>query len=112
LPVIKDLREDYNKISFVNDNGALNLTPCPVIQTETLKKYGLKTDGSFQTVRKMAVYPAEFFSPKSQFSMQTRITASTYSIHQFAASWYTEEEMSDLIEFRNMIKKARMEQRK
>lgn len=39
-----------------------------------------------------ACYPPEYFCPKSFQTGMLKLTKNTFSIHQFDASWYSEEE--------------------
>ena len=61
----------------------------PVFQTEVLKKYGLKCDGSYQELRGVTVFPKEVFAPYTALGVG-QITQNTYSIHQYAATWFDE----------------------
>ncbi len=87
----------YDNISFFNPDGTLNKTPSPIITTNWLKSKGvvLSTD-KIQTVDGMKIYPADYFSPKSFNTGITRITENTFSIHQYDASWFTDEEKEKL----------------
>lgn len=40
----------------------------------------------------IAVFPNEFFSPKSYETGEINITENTYSVHHFAASWHGSKE--------------------
>lgn len=56
--IIGKIKEYYDNISFVLEDGTLNQINCPVIQTEIMKKHGLICNGEFQIVKGMAVYPS------------------------------------------------------
>lgn len=83
--LIKENMEYYeNLISFTN------LTACPKITTDILKKYGFsekKTSG-IQEIEGIKIYPEEYLCPKDERTGLIKITQNTYSIHHFDASWY------------------------
>jgi len=91
-PLIKTLRDAYNDLHFINEDGTMNLTPSPVHQSGVLDEHGLRCNGEFQIIQDMAIYPVEYFAPKSLFSGRALTSPNTYSIHHFAGSWLTEEE--------------------
>lgn len=90
LPVIKEMRDVYEKLSFINEDDSLNMTPSPKYQTAVLARHGLQFNDSMQYVADMAVFPQKYFCPKSVKTGLTIVTPETYSIHHFAASWLDE----------------------
>jgi hypothetical protein len=86
-PLIREWRDDYDNRNFVKSNGSFNLTPCPIYQTDTLVKYGLKLEDKKQTVAGMTVFPTEYFSPMNDITGEMSITPLTHSIHHYSASW-------------------------
>lgn len=88
LPIIKKLRDDYNKLQFVADYGKVT---CPIIQTESLKKMGLQQTGEYQIVDDLVIYPEKMFAGKNWYSRRTKLTSDTKSIHHYEASWQNEE---------------------
>ena len=89
---LKNLLELYDKLTFVADNGDLNMTPCPVYQTRVIRKFGVVPNNSYQETKDISVFPSEVFSPFSFFWGTTEITENTFSIHHFGATWHTDEE--------------------
>lgn len=91
-PVLQDLLDFYDELSFYNEDGSMNLVACPHYQTESLKKFGL--DDSARTRQSLPggieIYPEDYFSPKSQLTGEIELTESTASIHHFAMSWVDE----------------------
>ena len=91
--MIKEHMELYEHISFLNEDGSLNRTPSPKITTDWLATKGLALGrNQIETVGGLTIYPKDYFAPKSFDTGVTRITKNTYSIHQYDASWFTEEE--------------------
>ena len=93
-PALKKILDLYDRISFYNEDGTLNLMACPHYQTEILKEYGL--DDTRRTYQHLdagiVVYEEEVFSPKSPLTGKTTITNKTVSIHQFSMTWINAKE--------------------
>lgn len=91
-PVLKELLEFYEKLSFYNADGSLNLVACPKYQTEILKRFGLnEKERVFQKFGDVTIYPEEYFSPKSFLTGKIEATENTYSIHHFLMTWLDEK---------------------
>lgn len=91
-PVLKELLDYYEKLSFYNADGSLNLVACPKYQTEVLKRFGLSDEErTFQKFGDIVIYPEEYFSPKSFVTGEIEVTENTYSIHHFAMTWLDEK---------------------
>lgn len=88
-PLIKEIMEVYDTISFIREDGTLNLTPSPQFQTRVLKKYGLRNENINQTIKGMEIFSTEYFCPIEFSTNIMRKTKNTYLIHHFTASWYT-----------------------
>ena len=86
--ILKDMMSDYDKEEFILSNGELNLVPSPSYQTKILKKYGLIANGHSQKHKDFVVFSSEYFSPFNGYGIGN-ITHNTYSIHQYAATWFT-----------------------
>ncbi len=87
FPIIRECLDIYDKVSFINDDGSLNLTPSPRYQTEYLVSKGLERNNSLQTIQGMTVYPSDVLCPLNFGSRILSATNNTYAIHHFAASW-------------------------
>lgn len=90
-PIIKKMRDLYENLSFINDDGSMNLTPSPIYQTEILKSLGLKTDGEYQNISGMSIYPSKMFNGINIRTGEISTTEYTKSIHHYDASWQTDE---------------------
>ena len=100
---IKKLMDDYEERTFFREDGSLDLTPSPVLQTEVLKKRGLVLNNKFQIVDDLAILPAECLSPDN--NMIPHITKNTYSIHHFAGSWTSDVNQKKLEKIRAFYEK-------
>ena len=83
--------ESYNNDHFLLDDGTFNIRTVCDRETEILKEYGLKPNGSLQTVINTRVFPSEYFCPLDTIRWQLNITENTYSIHHYDSSWISEE---------------------
>lgn len=90
LPILKSIMEYYDKISFINEKGELNLIPSPEYITFILSQYGLISNGEYQKVADMTIYPAKVLSGKCMYTMRTVIKPWTYAIHHYDGSWATD----------------------
>lgn len=81
------LRDAYHSLHFKKSDGSLDMTPCPVIQTKTLKEYGLKLNNKTQKINDFTVFPTTYFCPMNQYTGELEITNETYSIHHYFCSW-------------------------
>lgn len=90
--IIKQLLETYNKKSFINTDGTLNLEPNTVLMTTILKKYKININGEHQKNEFLTIYPVEYFCPLDGYTGDLNITDKTYAIHLFNGSWLDERE--------------------
>lgn len=87
---IRDLLEPYSTRKFVNADGSLNLTTNVAYSNETLVPKGLPFEDSiFDVPGYVKVYPTEVFCPGAVDKDSYAVTDKTYTIHHFAASWYS-----------------------
>lgn len=87
--IIKELRDDYDNLSFFNEDGSINLTTSPKYQSDYMIKYhGMSEQNCIQNLEdKIIIFPIEYFNPMNPSSGTISITNNTYSIHHYAASW-------------------------
>lgn len=86
--IVKLLLSDYDGLHFINENGDMDLTPCPVRNTQKLLEIGLIPDGSFQQIKDFTFYPRTVLAPMEYTSGRLKFkTKDTVSIHHYAASW-------------------------
>ena len=92
FPLFREFLAYYDTAVFLKENGEVNTTTNVKVLTDLCVKYGLKPDGSKQTVENFTVYPTEYFCPVDFETEKLHKTRNTVVIHWFAASWHTEEE--------------------
>ena len=88
-PTIKAMRDYYDTLSFV-ENGEINLTPAPKINTTVLQGLGYCYSSNVTDVCGMRIFPSEYLCPINFATNELRVTDKTYSIHHYTASWYDE----------------------
>lgn len=81
--IVKAMLNEYNKL-LDGESGTIG---CPVLNTESLKKYGLVQNGSKQIIDGAVIYPVQYFNPYDDPTGRLNKTSDTYSIHWFAKSW-------------------------
>ena len=85
----------YEDLSFILSNGAFNTKPNVQIITEHALALGLIPNGKFQIVNdELAIFPKDYFCPKSYIDGQIYLTEHTYTIHHFAGSWHNEDKLN------------------
>lgn len=88
----KKMLEDYEKSSFYNEDGTVNLYTVVERTTKLLQEDGLKDTMDIQTVENITIYPAEYFCPKDVRTRLLNVTEKTFSIHHFDGSWLSADE--------------------
>lgn len=86
------------------DDGKYPLIVCPALNTEALISMGLKLNGDFQKINGATILPVDYLNPHDWASGKIKITKNTYSIHHYAASWQSSEEIRNNIERHNYKK--------
>jgi len=84
---IKEQLDIYKNLSFINDDGSLNLTTGPMHSTRFLSNEGLKLNNSLQTIKGMKLYPTDVISYIDFWTGNLVITDNTYAIHHGAGTW-------------------------
>jgi hypothetical protein len=86
--IMKELLKDYTDRHFIKEDGSLDLTTSPSIQTENLLKKGLQLNGEYQVLQDgVTIYPEKMFSSKSLSTRIIETSDYTKSIHHYDASW-------------------------
>lgn len=79
--------KDYDDISFILPDGTYDLMPCPIRNTEVLKKLGMDVNIRDQIFMEIRMLDEDYLCPVKYYSGKKIITKNTYSIHHFCASW-------------------------
>ena len=89
--ILQDMMEVYDNTNFRYEDGTYNLTASPIYQTQVLEKYGLCKNGTTQLHKDFIALSPEYFSPISEYGFG-HPTIHSFSIHQYAATWFNEEQ--------------------
>lgn len=81
--VVRQMLEEYSTLL----NGDCGFIGCPHLNTEALKKLGLKQNGKKQVIYNTIIYPIEYFNPYDNNTGVLQKTENTYSIHWYGKSW-------------------------
>lgn len=91
-PVLRELMDLYDGLSFYKSDGTLNLTACPSYTTELFLKNGFCLQDRNQLIGDVMVYASEYFCPMHYNTGKMAVTDNTFSIHWYGMSWYTEND--------------------
>ncbi len=92
FPLFKELLQYYDTATFINPDGSFNQKTNVTTITEMCKDRGFVANNQFQVIEGFALYPKDYFCPKSYQTGKVEKTKNTVTIHWFAASWHTEEQ--------------------
>ena len=99
--ILKELAEDYKDIPFVRDDGSFDMLACPLRNQRVFERYRLQTGDKKQILSDgSVVYPIEYFNPKNPRTALIHVTANTYSIHDYSATWYDNKALKKRAVFR------------
>jgi mannosyltransferase OCH1-like enzyme len=89
--LIKALRDYYDELSFVKENGELNITPAPIVNHAVLLENGYSFSKKVNQCKTLTIFPSEYFCPKDCITNKIKTTPNTYSIHHYDSSWISDE---------------------
>ena len=84
---IGELLSAYKERCFVEPDGLFDTTTNVKVITDSILRYGLKLDGTKQTVNGLTLYPPEYFCPYDYITGKKSITENSYCIHWFLKTW-------------------------
>lgn len=89
-PMIKKMLEAREHISFLREDGSLNLETCGVYETQPFIREGMHVDNRVHVINDMTVYSSDYFQPYDYMSGELFMTENTFSIHHFNGGWLDE----------------------
>lgn len=98
-PFLKENMKYYESEKNFWKDGKFSPPICVKITTRLLKEYGLLKENKIQNIRNVTIYPTDYFCPLKMGTNKLTITKNTYSIHHYAASWYTGNAMVRKIKY-------------
>lgn len=106
--ILREMYEQYEHVRFVNDDGSLNTVASPTYQTNILKKHGLICNGRMQIVDGMTILPMNYLTVQSNHTGRQYLTKNSFSIHQYAASWFNDKERENKRRAEELLKNMEM----
>lgn len=89
-PIVKQILDYYDQLSFYDENGNMRMTPNPVIFAEKAKANGVIFNGQYQEFGDgMRIYPNEVFGGYNVYDMVYTITDNTVLVHHYTGTWKT-----------------------
>ena len=93
FPLFLDFLAYYSTAEFLREDGTVDITTNVQILSEICRQHGLIPNGQLQEVEGLTIYPKEVFCPVEFDTMKLKKTRRTVTIHWFAGSWHTAEEL-------------------
>jgi len=90
--IVKSMLEDYENIHFINDDGTMDLTPCPVRNTKSLLNRGYVIEPGINNIEGIEIYPIEYFCGFDINTQRYIVSNKTYTVHHYNASWLKKDE--------------------
>lgn len=88
--VFREILDSYEKSSFKNQDGSLNLLTVVERVSDIFRKHGFTNENKIQNVANFTIYTSEYFCPKNVQTGVLSITPNTYTIHHYDSSWCEE----------------------
>ena len=105
LPILQEIMDDYEGVSFIHDDGSFDTETCPSRNTKILLRHGLVQDDSQQLLDgDILILPSIYLCPYSYETHTYLRSSKTISCHWFDASWRTEQEKAY---HKNKLRQAR-----
>lgn len=94
MPFYQEILDDYQKDSFINEDGSLNLTTVVMRTSELLQRHGFQISKLKEPcqIAGIWIYPEEYFCPMDYYTGEVNITKRTYSIHKYDGSWTSQKQ--------------------
>jgi hypothetical protein len=109
--LIKEMRDVYDDVSFLNDDGTYNLASCLLYQTEVLRRHGFRGGNRFTILRDAVIFPVTFFCPMSAAFGVVKNFKNSFSVHHFDCTSMESGEYLTLKESRGFFETGRKERR-
>lgn len=89
---VRRLLDEYNDLHFTNGNDCYDLTTNVVRITQISElEFGVRLDNTFQESSELALYPNDYFCPKSYDTGIITRTRNTHAVHHFSGTWLPAE---------------------
>ena len=103
--ILKEQRDYYDNLSFINGDGSYNLRPGPQYFTDVLLSKGLQQNNKMQEIEDLTILPMDYLNPKSFLTEELSLTDNSIAIHHAAMSWHSDETRAEVMKERRVYKK-------
>lgn len=103
-----EMRAQYHDLNFFREDGSLTLTACTKYQTDYLTERGLKRNGKLQIIDGIRVFPRTVLAPFDFYGVDDFTSKETFSVHHYAATWFSKANHKELLLKRNDELRERM----
>lgn len=91
--IVKELLSLYDGKHFLID-GRENAIPNSQLIFNYFKEiHDYKVSQNVYATEQFSIYPSEYFSPINCYTLKKKITPNTYTVHHFASTWKTDNEI-------------------
>lgn len=87
LDIYKNILDYFSTQHFINADGSMNMETVVKKTTKVLLAHGLKNIKGIQKLKKITIYPRDYFNPLQDSTGVLTLTKNTHSIHWYAKSW-------------------------
>lgn len=100
------LLKDYDNISFLKEDGSMDLTTNVIrITNTTTSNYEIELNNTYQDLKDVVFYPHDFFCPKDWKTGNIYLTENSHTIHHFNGSWHSKKEKKQIAKRKKLIEK-------
>lgn len=93
-PILQELMNDYQDIPFFLPDGSTDQTTCPTRNTKIFLKHGMAQNNQKQLLEnQFLILPSSYLNPLDYETLNKKVRNETVSIHWYAASWRSKEDI-------------------
>ena len=105
-PMIKALLQSRENLSFVREDGKLNLDTNGIYETGVFLDHGFEVKNETQVIDHMTVYPPKVFHPLDYITCEQSRVPETVSVHYFSGTWMDAKEIKNRTDTQDKYKKV------
>lgn len=105
-PMIKALLQRRENLSFVREDGKLNLDTNGIYETGVFLDHGFEVKNETQVINHMTVYPPKVFHPLDYITCEQSCVPETVSVHYFSGTWMDAKEIKNRTDTQDKYKKV------
>lgn len=102
--LIKELRDVYDDVLFVEEDGKMNLRACSYYQDPVLRLHGFSLKNEYQKIGNIVYYPSSVMNPEGTGGVVDSTNANTVGKHLGANSWMNIDDRDKLWTYKKRIR--------